>query len=409
MLSDRDWTHPEAGGTGTTMRALVTRWVAAGHHVTMIAGSYPGAARVERPHERLEIHRMGTRLTVFPLAAFARWRGLGRDVDVVFEVVNGIAFFTPLWPVHRRPTVAFVQHVHQQHYVTELGWRGRIGALLLERLPLRYLYRRSVFCTISQSARHEMINELGVAPEAIHVVYLGVEPLISDTPKAARPTLLYFGRLKRYKRLELLLDALERSPRSILEVAGDGDYRSAFEAEIARRGLRDRVVMHGFVPEAEKGNLYARAWLNITTSSAEGWGLCVMEAASCGTPSVALRVGGLGEAIVDGHTGVLADHPSELGGLVAQIMDAPGFRDRLGRAAAERAATFMWDRSADEMLSVMRTAANLGEDWPDPATPVVDVVRHSAPADVGPAMGPAVAPAPTIPPAALATDDAVSR
>ena len=59
--------------------------------------------------------------------------------------------------------------------------------------------------------------------------------------------------------------------------------------------------------EAEKAALYAQAWVNLTASSAEGWCLTVMEAATCGTPSAALRVGGLPESIVDGETGLLAD------------------------------------------------------------------------------------------------------
>ena len=112
------------------------------------------------------------------------------------------------------------------------------------------------------------------------------------------PTLLYLGRLKRYKRPEALLDVLEAVPDAVLEVAGAGDQREAFEAEVERRGLRNRVVMHGFVPEQDKAALYSRAWVALTASGAEGWGLTVMEAAICGTPTAALRVGGLSEAIV---------------------------------------------------------------------------------------------------------------
>src|SRR5205085_11856634 len=123
----------------------------------------PGAIPLERPHQRLEIHRMGTRLSVFPRAAWAYRKGLGRDADVVFEVVNGIAFFTPLWRL-RAPTLVLLQHVHQDHYISEMGWPGRIGAFLLERLPLRYLYRRASYLTISESARADLI-ELGVSPE----------------------------------------------------------------------------------------------------------------------------------------------------------------------------------------------------------------------------------------------------
>jgi hypothetical protein len=75
---------------------------------------------------------MGSRVTVFPRAAHATLRGLARDADVVLEVVNGIAFCSPAWPWLRAPTVALVHHVHQQHYVTELGLRGRIAAVVAE-------------------------------------------------------------------------------------------------------------------------------------------------------------------------------------------------------------------------------------------------------------------------------------
>ncbi|HEX6014901.1 MAG TPA: hypothetical protein VFY87_24510, partial [Geminicoccaceae bacterium] len=83
LLTDRDWTHPQGGGTGTNLYGQVSRWIAWGHRVTVVAGSYPGAAPVERPAENLELHRMGGRLTVFPRAALAVRRGVGRDADVV--------------------------------------------------------------------------------------------------------------------------------------------------------------------------------------------------------------------------------------------------------------------------------------------------------------------------------------
>ena len=133
----------------------VSRWVAWGHRVTVIAGDYPGAERVSHLDERLTVHRMGTRLTVFPRAAWATLRGLGRDADVVLEVCNGIAFFTSFWGWMRKPRVLLVFHVHQEHYVTELGLRGRIAAFLLERVPLRALYPGVPVLTISQSSRED--------------------------------------------------------------------------------------------------------------------------------------------------------------------------------------------------------------------------------------------------------------
>jgi len=197
VLTDRDWTHPQGGGTGTNLYGQVSRWLAWGHRVTVIAGSYDGADRVEWPTEGLEIHRMGTRLTVFPRAAWAYLRrGVGRDADVVLEVINGITFLTPLWC--RKPRVALVHHVHRDHYVTELGRRGALAAWAAESAPLRFLYPATTFITISESAREDLIAT-GVPRERIHVAYLGVEQeAYHRSERAAEPTLLYLGRLKQY-------------------------------------------------------------------------------------------------------------------------------------------------------------------------------------------------------------------
>jgi glycosyltransferase involved in cell wall biosynthesis/O-antigen/teichoic acid export membrane protein len=355
LLTDRDWTHPQGGGTGANLYGQVANWLGWGHRVTVVGGTYAGAARVERPAPGLELHHMGSRTTVFPRAAWAVRRGLATDADVVLEVVNGIVFLTPLWL--RRPRVTLVHHVHRDHYVTELGRKGAAAAVLAETLPLKLLYRAGPFLTISESARRDLMA-LGIPAEAVHVGYLGVAGFPGPLPaRDERPRLLYLGRLKRYKRIENLLDVLEAIPGAVLDVAGEGDHRPALEAEIAARGLGDRVTLHGHVDEATKAALYARAWVNLTASSAEGWCLTVMEAATCGTPSAALRVGGLPESIVDGETGLLADDVAGLTAAVRRLVDDPELRARMGTAARERAAEFTWARTARETLALLEAAA----------------------------------------------------
>jgi glycosyltransferase involved in cell wall biosynthesis/O-antigen/teichoic acid export membrane protein len=355
LLTDRDWTHPQGGGTGTNLYGQVSRWIAWGHRVTVVAGSYPGAAPVEQPAANLELHRMGGRVTVFPQAALAVLRGVGRDADVVLEVVNGITFLTPLWL--RRPRVTLVHHVHRDHYVAEMGRPGAVAALLAETLPLRALYRSSPFVTISEAGRRDLV-ELGIPADQIHVGYLGVEQApFAPRERAPEPRLLYLGRLKQYKRIELLLDVLDGVPAAHLDIAGEGDHRPAIESEIARRGLGERVVLHGHVSEERKAELLARSWVNLTASSAEGWCLTVMEAAVYETPSVALRVGGLAESIVDGETGLLADDGPELTAHVRRVIEDRALREGLGAAARSRAQTFTWDRTAQTTLSVLEATA----------------------------------------------------
>jgi glycosyltransferase involved in cell wall biosynthesis/O-antigen/teichoic acid export membrane protein len=357
LLTDRDWTHPEGGGTGTVLFGLVSRWIAWGHRVTVVAGEYPGAERVSHLHERLAVHRMGTRLTVFPRAAWATLRSVGEDADVVLEVCNGIAFNTSLWPWLRKPRTLLVFHVHQDHYVTELGTIGRIAAVLLEKVPLRHLYPGVPVVTISQDSREQLV-ELGIDADRVHVVYLGLDQgALRPAEKADHPTLVYLGRLKQYKRIERVLDALEGIPDATLDIAGDGDHREALEAEVDARGLRDRVTFHGRVSEEQKAALLGRAWLAMTASSAEGWCLTVIEAGACRTPTAAVRVGGLAEAIVHERTGLLADTPEEL---VAGVRELLADRPRLeaySDAALERARTFTWDTTAEGTLGVMERAA----------------------------------------------------
>ena len=296
-------------------------------------------------------------MTVFPRAAWASLRrGLAEDADVVLEVVNGITFLTPLWL--RRPRVALVHHIHRDHYVAEMGRPGAVAALLAETLPLRLLYRDTTFLTISESGRHDL-TELGMPEDRIHVAYLGVEPPpFEASPRSEAPRLLYLGRLKQYKRVELLLDVLEAVPDAVLDIAGEGDHREALEAEIARRGLTERVVLHGHVSEEVKAELLSRSWVNLTASSAEGWCLTVMEAAMYRTPSAALAVGGLPESIEDGRTGLLAEDGEQLTEQVRALVEDRALRERLGETARDRASGFTWERTARENLAVLEHEAS---------------------------------------------------
>ena len=351
VLSDRDWTHPQAGGTGTVLRAQVTRWLAWGHRVTLVTSSYAGA-RATETEGALTIHRGGRLRTVIPRMGWRARRGLGAEADVVFEVVNGIFWMTPLWL--KKPCVTYVQHLSRgAQYDAELGRIGRPLGFLLEALPLRSLYTRSRFLTVSQPVA-DSLADYGVPRENVTVRNPGLEPDDFGTDaKALEPTIVHLGRLRRYKNVEGVLDVLEDVPGLRLDLIGDGEHRPALESEIARRGLTGRVTVHGFVSDARKRELLGRAWVNVTASTAEGWGLSVTESGARGTPSVATAVGGLVEAIEDGRTGLLARDRDELSAAVRRLVEDRDLRERLGAAARERAGAFSWDASARATLELL--------------------------------------------------------
>src|SRR3954469_1591273 len=186
VLTDRDWTHPQGGGTGTNLFGQVSRWLAWGHRVSVIGAGYEGATAVERMGD-LTMYRVGGRSTVFPRAIFKQWRGLVPDADVVLEVINGITFLTPMWL--KQPHAALLHHVHTEHYERELGTVGKIAGLFLETLPLKVLYPGSRFITVSEASARDMVD-LGLSRDTIVVNHNGVEAdAFGRGERAPEPTL----------------------------------------------------------------------------------------------------------------------------------------------------------------------------------------------------------------------------
>ncbi|NIP80090.1 MAG: glycosyltransferase, partial [Gemmatimonadetes bacterium] len=115
-------------------------------------------------------------------------------------------------------------------------------------------------------------------------------------------------------------------------------------------GVGDRVTFAGFVSEEEKLRLFRRAWVHVLTSPKEGWGITNLEAAACGTPTVASDSPGLRDSVVDGETGFLVPHGDveALADRIRALIEEDALRERLGGNARRFAERFTWDRAAEE-------------------------------------------------------------
>ena len=315
----------------------------------------------------MDVHRAGGRHTfLFAAPRYYRKR-FAEPHDVLVEDLNKVPLFSTFWA--RAPVVLLVHHLFGTTAFAEASLPVAAATWALER-PLAAAYSRVPVQAVSDSTAEDMVRR-GFDPARVRVIPNGVDLdfFTPDpaTPRFAVPTILYLGRLKRYKRIDVILRAVARlvaegsGVRAIL--AGTGDARAGLERLRDRLGLQDRVEMPGFVDEEEKRRLFRRAWAHVLTSPKEGWGITVMEAAACGTPTVASDAPGLRDSVVDGRTGVLVPHGDvdALAGALRRLMDRPELRDQLGGAAREWASTFSWERAAD------RTETHLHE--------VVDAAR----------------------------------
>ncbi|MGA1077156.1 MAG: glycosyltransferase family 4 protein, partial [Ilumatobacteraceae bacterium] len=145
----------------------------------------------------------------------------------------------------------------------------------------------------------------------------------------------------------------DRRPGRTLDLVGEGPERSAIEEWAQRRDAR-WLTVHGHVDDETLVDLYRRATLVVSASSAEGWGMTITEAARCGVPSVVTDVLGHRAAVIDGVTGDLVTTPADLAGAIERLLDDADRRDRYGRAAMERAHAMTWDRAANRHLELLR-------------------------------------------------------
>lgn len=356
FLAWRDLDDPEAGGSERHAAEVAARFAQAGIEVTMRTSSVPNRPPEAR-RDGYRIVRKAGRYMVFPRAAISERVGWhGRDAAVI-EVWNGMPFFSPLWATG--PRLVIVHHVHKEMWELTLSRRlARVGRTIEERIAPR-LYRNTEIVTVSESTKRELVDDLGLRAERIHVVPNGIDECFGPgLPASADPFIVSVGRLVPVKRFTLLLDALAIAKREIpnlqASIIGDGYERDVLLAHRRAIGGDEWIAMPGHVTRNELVETYQRAWVLASTSLREGWGMTVVEAAACGTPAVATRVPGHVDSVVDGVTGLLADStPADVAAkLVAMCQDAP-LRARFAASAHARATQFSWDATARGVLEAL--------------------------------------------------------
>lgn len=374
LLNWQDRENPQAGGAETHLHEIFGRLAARDHDVTLLCSGWRGAPP-RASLDGIEIHRVGGRHSFAVRAVPYYLRALaGRPFDVVVEDLNKLPLVAPLWA--RAPVVALVHHLFGATAFREATPPVAAAVWTAERLvPL--VYRRVPIQAVSESTAQDLVRR-GIPRERIVVIHNGVDlDRYRPDPGAARfesPTFAYVGRLKRYKGLETVLEAVARlvaeGESVYLFIAGRGDHEGALKERARRLGLSTVVQFCGFVSEDEKLRLLRRVWAMLNPSPKEGWGIANIEAAACGTPVLASDSPGLRDSVLDGVSGLLVPHgdAAALARAMERLVWEPGLRERLAGGALEFAQRFSWDRSADEteehLLEVVDRALRAKEKAP---------------------------------------------
>jgi len=358
VINWQDKSNPFAGGAETHLHEIFSRIARRGHRVVLLACAYPGAQAEQLLDDGIYVVRRGSR-ALFNFVVPSTYRQLRRrfEPDIVVDDLNKIPFWTPLYV--REPLLCIAHHFFGRSIFREVDLlRGGYVYLAEQLVPC--IYRRQHVAVVSESTRREFIAR-GFRPEQLHVIHNGIDhrafPMAVGS-KSLHPMITYFGRIKRYKCPDHLLEAFARIadqfPTAELFFVGDGDYIPSLQRQATELGIASRVHWTGRVSEEEKIAYLSRSWCVVNTSMKEGWGITTIEANACGTAVIAADVPGLRDAVADGVSGLLYRFGDieALSKAIALVIGDPALREKLSSGAIEWARQFSWDTSAEQMLAL---------------------------------------------------------
>lgn len=364
IFSWRDIKHPNSGGAEILTLELAKRWIKKGHQVSLISARFPNA-KSEETIEKLKIFRPAKFYSQSPFeyvsylyktAKFYQ-KELSGKYDIIIDQVHGLPFFTPFFV--KEKVILFPLEVASSIWFYEIRFPFSLIGFILEYLSIK-IFRNIPFLTISHSTASDL-KRLGGKNIFTILPGFSFKPQKRVPRKTKYPLLVSLGRITPMKRIGDTLQTFrllhKEFPIVKLIVIGRGreKYIENLKNLCQSIGVDDRVSFVGFVSEEEKKEILSSAWALISTSLKEGWGLNVIEAAACGTPTVAYKVSGLIDSVKNWQTGILCskNNPVELGRNLRKLLIDHRFRKNLSKNALNYSRNFSWNKAAEEGMEIL--------------------------------------------------------
>ena len=242
------------------------------------------------------------------------------------------------------------------------------------RLIAKAARQATIIITLSQHAKHEIVNTIKIPPDRVQVIYqAAAEDLVPITDPATvleacsryglgQRYFLYVGGLDVRKNVLQVVRAFAAlyhqsgDPHLQLFIAGDPDKQKGPlypdpRPVAAQLGISDRVV-YRFLREEDKSAIYSGATLFLFPSLYEGFGLPPLEAMSCGTPVICSNCTSLPEVVGDAAISLDPDNTQDWITAMRHIMSDEALRSDLRSRGLRQAARFTWNKTANETLAV---------------------------------------------------------
>jgi glycosyltransferase involved in cell wall biosynthesis len=364
VLVARDPENPKVGGGEITFSEWSKVLVRRGHEVDYLCSTFPGGSR-RADMAGVRVVRVGPEGTLGVAAFREYFRHYRHSVDVVLEDMlggNKIPFAAPLYVSQPVVTVWHQDHMplfSRQYPAFMLPLLGG-----LER-GLVFLHRNCSVLTPSQESK-DSYSRKGGAANNVRIYHPGLpESSLGGGPNPPaserRRQVLFLGKLRRYKRPDLAIEAFSiiksSVPDATMVIAGrpdDPDYLRELKHLVALRNLDGSVSFEIGVHEERKVELLKSSRVLLSTATVEGYSIAILEASAAGLPTVA-TAGIPREALRDGETGfrIPGGDVSSLARLSVPLLTDAALFDRISRNCVEVASGNTWEKATEPLLTIL--------------------------------------------------------
>ncbi|WP_422748542.1 glycosyltransferase family 4 protein [Mycobacterium sp. WMMD1722] len=384
------WEYPPVviGGLGRHVHHLATELAAAGHEVVVLArrpfGTDPSThpttdgvcdgvrviAAAQDPHEfEFATDMMAWTLAMGHAMVRAGLALTAHDAPWRPDVVHAHDWLVahPAIALAQFFDVPLVSTIHATEAGRHSGWVSGPTSRQVHAIESWLVRETDFLVTCSASMGDEIAALFGPGIAEIRVIRNGIDaarwPFALRRPRTGPPRLLYLGRLEYEKGVHDLIAALPRirraHPGTTLTIAGEGTQQDWLAEQARRHRVRRAVHFAGHLGHDELVDTLHGADVAVLPSHYEPFGIVALEAAATGTPLVTADVGGLGEAVIDGRTGLLftARDVGTLAAAVVAALDDPTAAQRRAIAARDRLTSdFTWATVASQTAQVYLAA-----------------------------------------------------
>lgn len=368
------WNRPETG-SGQYTRQLVyhlNRYVS-DLQITLVQAQTPDSEPLREVPPSVQVVAVPTRpghlgKVQFEQQGFPR---AGREAGANLAHV-------PYWGPPLISPLPLVVTVHDLTTLLVREYRRSVGARLYNALVSAAARGAGQVITDSEASRQDIVQHLGIPAERVTAIHLAVGPqykpesdFLLDMAVLRKYDLpeeyvLYLGGYDLHKNVPTLLVAYSYVAQAVgdaypLVLAGrkpaaDDPHLPDYLGIIEHLQLQEQVHWIGYVDEEDKPAVYRGASCFVFPSRYEGFGLPPLEAMACGVPVVTTDAASLPEVVGNAAFAVDPDDERDMAGAVIATLVQENLAAELRAKGLEQAATFSWEKTALQTLTVFDAA-----------------------------------------------------